>query len=245
MMAEALALMLAWGQVPEIQEDVIRVTGLGAAVCADGANGLNQVTAEEARARGLYVEPGQQMVPLVAYHPDDEGPRRLWKDGRTEPKGLDAPENMTGQKVVQTSGPGAGAYLSETALVDGRYPEGDPRRYFDSSQVAGWVLPGTMLRDRGVGLGDLAAITYKGVTIWAQGYDVGPQKSGKLEISVAACRQLGIDDCARNGGVPDGVSITILAGSRHFAAQEGKIRPWTRESAAAIAELAHAYLGDN
>ena len=244
MKTEALALMLAWGQVPDIHEDVIRVSNLGIAVCADGANGLRSVTAEEARARGLHVEPGQEHVPLVAYHPDDEGPRRLWKD-HTEPKGLDAPENMTGVKVIQLDGPGAGAYLSETALVDGRYPEGDPRRYFDSSQVAGWVIPGTMLRDRGVGLGDLASITYKGITIWAQAYDVGPRRSEKLEISVEACRQLGIDDCARNGGVPDGVTITILAGSRHFAAQEGKIRPWTRESAAAIAELAHAYLGDN
>ena len=244
MKTEALALMLAWGQVPDIHEDVIRVSNLGIAVCADGANGLRSVTAEEARARGLHVEPGQELVPLVAYHPDDEGPRRLWKD-HTEPKGLDAPENMTGVKVIQLDGPGVGAYLSETALVDGRYPEGDPRRYFDSSQVAGWVIPGTMLRDRGVGLGDLASITYKGITIWAQAYDVGPQRSEKLEISVEACRQLGIDDCARNGGVPDGVTITILAGSRHFAAQEGKIRPWTRESAAAIAELAHAYLGDN
>ncbi len=244
MKTEALALMLAWGQVPDIHEDVIRVSNLGIAVCADGANGLRSVTAEEARARGLHVERGQEHVPLVAYHPDDEGPRRLWKD-HTEPKGLDAPENMTGVKVIQLDGPGAGAYLSETALVDGRYPEGDPRRYFDSSQVAGWVIPGTMLRDRGVGLGDLASITYKGITIWAQAYDVGPQRSEKLEISVEACRQLGIDDCARNGGVPDGVTITILAGSRHFAAQEGKIRPWTRESAAAIAELAHAYLGDN
>lgn len=244
MKTEALALMLAWGQVPDIHEDVIRVSNLGIAVCADGANGLRSVTAEEARARGLHVEPGQDHVPLVAYHPDDEGPRRLWKD-HTEPKGLDAPENMTGAKVIQLDGPGAGAYLSETALVDGRYPEGDPRRYFDSSQVAGWVIPGTMLRDRGVGLGDLASITYKGITIWAQAYDVGPQRSEKLEISVEACRQLGIDDCARNGGVPDGVTITILAGSRNFAAHEGKIRPWTRESAAAIAELAHAYLGDN
>jgi len=241
MMGQLLALALAWGVEADVHEDVIRVEGLGAAVCADGANGLNVVSAEEARARGLYVEPGQERVPLVAYHPDDEGPRRLWN--HTEPKGLDAPENMTGPKVVQTSGPGAGAYLSETALVDGRYPEGDPRRYFDSSKVAGWVLPAGMLKAQGVGLGDLAAITYKGVTIWAQCYDVGPQQSKLLEMSVAACQQLGIDDCARNGGVPDGLSITILAGSRHFAAQEGKIRPWTAESAAAIAQLAHAYLG--
>ena len=242
MKTEALALMLAWGQVPDIHEDVIRVSNLGIAVCADGANGLHSVTAEEARARGLHVEPGQDHVPLVAYHPDDEGPRRLWKD-HTEPKGLDAPENMTGAKVIQLDGPGAGSYLSETALVDGRYPEGDPRRYFDSSQVAGWVIPGTMLRERGVGLGDLASITYKGITIWAQAYDVGPQRSEKLEISVEACTQLGIPNCARKGGAPDGLSITILPGSRRLTAEGGKVRPWTVDNVGRISEMAEAYAG--
>jgi hypothetical protein len=69
MMAQILALALAWGVEADVHEDVIKVQGLGAAVCADGANGMNVVSADEARARGLHVEPGQERVPLVAYHP--------------------------------------------------------------------------------------------------------------------------------------------------------------------------------
>lgn len=233
---------LAWGKTPVINEDVIRVSGLGVAVCADGANGLHLVTAAEAAERGLYAAPGQTFVPLVAYHPDDEGPRSKWEGGRTKPKGLDAPENLTGPRVVQTFGPGAGSYLTETALVNPSYGEGDPRRYFDSTQVCGWVLPGSTLRALGIGLGDLAAITYKGVTVWAQAYDVGPERSEKLEISVEACRQLGIPDDARRGGVSDGVEITILVRSRRLAADDGRIRPWTQDSAGNIAQMAQRYL---
>ena len=241
MMAEALALILAWGVEADVHEDVITVEGLGAAVCADGANGLNRIPAAEARARGLHVEPGQELVPLVAYHPDDEGPRRLWD--HADPKGLDAPENMTGPKVVQTSGPGAGAYLSETALVDGRYK--DARRYFDSSAVPGWVIPRGAFAGLDVALGDLAAITYNGVTVWAMAYDVGPASSKLLEMSVKTCQQLKIPDCARSGGVSDGVSITILPGSRRLTAEGGKVRPWNTENVAAITEAAEAYLGTN
>jgi len=243
MMGQILALALAWGVEADVHEDVIKVEGLGAAVCADGANGLNVVSADEARARGLHVEPGQDRVPLVAYHPDDEGPRRLWN--HADPKGLDAPENMTGPKVVQASGPGAGAYLSETALVDGRYPEGDPRRYFDSSAVPGWVIPRGAFPGMDVALGDLAEITYNGVTVWAMAYDVGPASSKLLEMSVKTCQQLNIPACARSGGVPDGVSITILPGSRRLTAEGGKVRPWNTQNVAAITEAAEAYLGHN
>ena len=42
----------------------------------------------------------------------------------------------------------------------------------------------------------MAAVTYNGKTIWAQAYDVGPEHSERLELSVEACRQLGIDSDA-------------------------------------------------
>lgn len=209
-------------------------------MCADGANGLKSISIIEARARGIYVEPGQFEVPLVAYHPGDEGPRRLWN--HTEPKGLDAPENMTGPKLLQMTGPGAGAYLSQTALVDARYRETDPRRYFDSAAVPGWVIPRGAFAGQDVALGDLASLSYGGVTVWAQAYDIGPADSERVEISVEACRQLGIPSCARSGGTVDGLSITILPGSRRLTAEGGKVQPWTVDNVARISEMAEMYL---
>ena len=49
-----------------------------------------------------------------------------WAPPGRDPIGLDAPENMTGPRMLQMTGPGAGAYLSHTALVDGRYGELPP-----------------------------------------------------------------------------------------------------------------------
>jgi len=232
---------MSWADQVTEDGDTLRAQNLGAAVCADGANGLKSISSIEARARGIYVEPGQFEVPLVAYHPGDEGPRRLWN--HTEPKGLDAPENMTGPKLLQMTGPGAGAYLSQTALVHPGYGERDARRYFDSAAVPGWVIPRGAFAGTDVGLGDLAELNYEGRTVWAQAYDVGPADSQKLEISVEACTQLGIPNCARKGGAPDGLSITILPGSRRLTAEGGKVRPWTVDNVGRISEMAEAYAG--
>ena len=234
---------MSWADQALLVDGTLRAQNLGAAVCADGANGLTVISSTEARKRGLYVEPGDFEVPLVAYHPADMGARSSWQPPGRDPIGLDAPENMTGQRILQMTGPGAGAYLSQTALVDGRYGERDPRRYFDSSAVPGWVIPRGAFAGTDVGLGDLAELSYEGRTVWAQAYDVGPADSVKLEISVEACTQLGIPNCARKGGVPDGLSITILPGSRRLFAEGGKVRPWTVDNVARISEMAEAYLG--
>ena len=166
-----------------------------------------------------------------------------WAPVGRDPIGLDAPENMTGPRILQMTGPGAGAYLAQTALVDGRYGERDPRRYFDSAAVPGWVIPRGAFAGTDVGLGDLAELSYEGRTVWAQAYDVGPADSAKLEISVEACTQLGIPNCARKGGSVDGLSITILPGSRRLTAESGKVRPWTVDNVARISEMAEAYAG--
>jgi hypothetical protein len=211
-------------------------------VCADGANGLNVISSVEARKRGLYVQPGDFEVPLVAYHPADMGARSSWHPKGRDPIGLDAPENMTGPKMIWMAGPGAGAYVSPTALVHPGYQQNDARRYFDSAAVPGWVIPRGAFAGTDVGLGDLAELSYKGRTVWAQAYDVGPADSVKLEISVEACTQLGIPNCARKGGAPDGLSITILPGSRRLTAEGGKVRPWTVDNVGRISEMADAYL---
>jgi hypothetical protein len=234
---------MSWADQVTEESGTLRAHNLGAAVCADGANGLKSISSIEARARGIYVEPGQFEVPLVAYHPADSGSRMTWAPVGRDPIGLDAPENMTGPRVLQLTGPGAGSYLTKTALIDGRYGERDPRRYFDSAAVPGWVIPRGAFAGTDVGLGDLAELRYEGRTVWAQAYDVGPADSQKLEISVEACTQLGIPNCARKGGAPDGLSIMILPGSRRLTAEGGKVRPWTVDNVGRISEMAEAYLG--
>ncbi len=234
---------MSWADQVTEDGDTLRAQNLGSAVCADGANGLTVISSTEARKRGLYVQPGDFEVPLVAYHPADMGSRSSWQPPGRAPIGLDAPENMTGPRILQMTGPGAGAYLSQTALVDGRYGQHDSRRYFDSSAVPGWVIPRGAFAGTDVGLGDLAELSYEGRTVWAQAYDVGPADSQKLEISVEACTQLGIPNCARKGGAVDGLSITILPGSRRLTAEGGKVRPWTVDNVGRISEMAEAYAG--
>lgn len=230
-----------WTDQTTAAEGTIRAQNLGASVCADGANGLTVISSIEARKRGLYVEPGDFEVPLVAYHPADMGSRDSWQPKGREPIGLDAPENMTGPRVLQMTGPGAGAYLSQTALVDSRYKEADARRYFDSAAVPGWVIPRGAFAGHDVALGDLASLSYNGVTVWAQAYDVGPADSQRIEISVEACRQLGINSCARKGGSVDGVDVLILPGSRRMVAEDGKVRPWSVRDAEEVSERAEEW----
>jgi len=232
---------MSWADQITEESGTLQAQNLGAAVCADGANGLTVISSTEARKRGLYVQPGDFEVPLVAYHPADAGSRMTWAPAGRDPIGLDAPENMTGPRMLQMTGPGAGAYLSQTALVDGRYGERDPRRYFDSAAVPGWVIPRGAFAGQDVALGDLASLSYGGVTVWAQAYDIGPADSERVEISVEACRQLGIPSCARSGGSADGVDVVVLPGSRRMVAEDGKVRPWTARDAEEVSEQAEEW----
>lgn len=155
-----------------------------------------------------------------AYHPDDWGSLRVvgptGEVERRQPKGLDAPENAVakriymgipdwrkvprwagiavdkdGQPIIQNAGdPAPGYFVSTTALVDGRYPSGDPRRYVDSEQIPYLAIP-PEVRDLGVKLGDLAAVEYGPRTVFAIVADVGPrQKIG--EGSIRLNEQLGL-----------------------------------------------------
>lgn len=233
-----------WADQALTADGTIRAQNLGAAVCADGANGLTVISSTEARKRGLYVQPGDFEVPLVAYHPADMGARSSWQPPGRAPIGLDAPENMTGPKLLQMTGPGAGSYLSKTALVHPGYREGDARRYFDSAAVPGWVIPRGAFAGQDVALGDLASLSYGGVTIWAQAYDIGPADSERVEISVEACRQLGIPSCARSGGTTEGVDVVVLPGSRRMVAEDGKVRPWSVRDAEEVSERAEEWAKD-
>jgi len=58
--------IMSWAEGLIEHDGKIRARNLGAAVCADGANGLTVISSTEARKRGLYVQPGDFEVPLVA-----------------------------------------------------------------------------------------------------------------------------------------------------------------------------------
>lgn len=220
------------GQIPVLRvpgQRALLLHNLAVRVDADGANGLTIVSAEVAERLGLYVPPGVASVRLVAYSPADRGPRSQWGPPGRGALGLDAPENgldeqgrpvgwlaIGGRDILQGPyDPVPGAYLSVTALQDGRYPLTDPRRYFDSAGAPGWVLPGHDLHDLGVHIGDLALVEYEDRQVWVQGYDQG-SPGDLLELSVAACLCLGIPADARKGGVPGGARITIYPGSAHL-----------------------------
>lgn len=232
--------MTIWGQeLPPVCDQVLRLSGLGSAVCADGANGLTRVSRKEAQARGIFAPPDWPLVPLVAYHAEDSTPRAAWLPSGRLPFGLDDPKNMTGVIMLQGEfDPYPGAYMSATALQDSRFPEGDAHRYFDSAALPGWVVPGALLKPYGVQLGDLAAVSYGGRTVWCQAYDVGPTASKRIELSVEACRQLGIPDCARSGGTDGGVSVAILPGSRTLTSGADRVRPWSRADVNQVAAQA-------
>jgi len=217
-----------WGDRPKEPLWIV-LKNLGAVVIADGANGLTRESEARAFQLGIYVEPGASSAPLAAYHPSDWGPRSSWRPAGRAPYGLDAPENggsspetgygwlvRDGRAYIQPPGaPAPGFYVSQTALVDGRYRDTDPRRYFDAAALPGFVLPGRDLDPYRVHLGDLALVEYNGRRIWAQAFDVGPP-GRMVELSIAACFALGIPDCARSGGTEEGVDITILPGSRKW-----------------------------
>jgi hypothetical protein len=92
-----------------------------------------------------------------------------------------------------------GYYVSCTALEDSRFPESNPQRFLDSSQIPFFVLPGgfgegAKLGDYGVGYntktGDNNAMIYA---------DIGPK--GQLgEGSIALARTLGLNPDAKKGG---------------------------------------------
>src|SRR6185312_14696537 len=92
-----------------------------------------------------------------------------------------------GDPVIQQSGPCAGYYLSPTALCDRSKTIIDPSCYVDSSAVPYVSIP-PELKARGVQLGDLAMVAYKGRQTGAIVADISP-RAHYGEISIY-CAQL-------------------------------------------------------
>lgn len=117
--------------------------------------------------------------------------------------------NNVGAPYVQGPDHAApGYYVSTTALTDRSKPAGDPARYVDSDKVPYIVVPPDLTGQRGVHMGDVAMVMYKGTSCGALVADVGPR--GKYgEGSMALARLVGIPDSPRHGGVADGVTFLV------------------------------------
>lgn len=239
---------VVWGD--RLEEPLwLVIQDLPVSVCADGANGQTKAARSRADDLGIEFPAGAVNIPLAAYHPSDRGPRSAWVPSGRKPIGLDAPENgldrgrpvgwlvreNSPEGYIQPAGaPAPGYYVSQTALVDGRFRETDPRRYFDSAALPGFVLPRHDLDPWRVQLGDVALVQFGDRRVWAQAFDVGPA-GHMLELSIAACLALGIPDCARSGGTEKGVNITILPGSRKWFGPVVKPQPVDEINSAGIA----------
>ncbi len=103
--------------------------------------------------------------------------------------------------VQKETDPFPGYYVSTTSLEDFKYPKSDPRRYFNSEEKAGYVLPPKALKVWGLKLGQKAIITNKsnGKSTEAVLFDIGP--SNKIsEASMKTAELLGINNNPKNGG---------------------------------------------
>lgn len=117
-----------------------------------------------------------------------------------------------GKPIIQgPRDPCPGAFVSPTSLHllarDGSpLPSSDPFKYVDAETVPGIVVsPKIILAVPGLVLGCRARITWRGRSIEAVVFDVGPRsKCGEISIGAAkAFRDLGMSASARSGGIEE------------------------------------------
>jgi hypothetical protein len=154
-----------------------------------------------------------------AYNPDNTGLDDLENAG--EPGNWWALAlDRDGQPYVQgPDDPFPGYYISTTALWDRTKDPTDPSRYVDASKIPYIVLPGSVSRDTGARLGDLAVVVNRqndkmSYAIFA---DIGPSVG---EGSIALAENLGIFSSARRGGARGPILYIVFPGSGN-----GKARP--------------------
>jgi hypothetical protein len=142
------------------------------------------------------------------------------QDGEAPPVPLDSVDTNSGQAVAFTGkmaidADGAGdawrhdqTGQSQTSL---RYPDGSS---LNPTQIPFIVLP-TNYRSYipDASLGDYAAVSYNGKTVYAIFGDMGP-KNKFGEASMCAAASLGINPNPNHGGADDGVQYLILPGSK-------------------------------
>jgi hypothetical protein len=154
-----------------------------------------------------------------AYHPDNIGLddlKNAGEDGTWWALALD----KDGEPYVQgPDDPFPGFYISTTALWDRDKLPTDPSRYVDASKIPYIVLPGSVSRQMGARLGDMALVVNRqnnkfSYAIFA---DIGPSVG---EGSIALAENLGISSNARRGGARGPILYVVFPGSGN-----GRARP--------------------
>lgn len=147
-----------------------------------------------------------------AYHPlDRPGLDHLANAGH--PGNWWGIATRNGKPFVQTTGdPAPGFYVSTTSLQRPGFKSSDPRRYIDSEITPFIVVPNQFRRIfKGIVLGCLAEIEYKGRSVQCVIADTGPADH-LGEMSIAAAKAVGIPANAKRGGVESGVLYKFWPG---------------------------------
>jgi len=154
-----------------------------------------------------------------AYHPDDLGLDFLANAGYPDeswwPHVLVADPADPSVAFVQTDGPFAGFFVSQTALEAPGLPATDPARYVDATRIPYLVFPGAFASQSGTGrLGDFGYAMNLG-TGDATPFivaDIGPSDAALGEVSIALAEGLGGADVnPRNGaGAPRGEMLYVV-----------------------------------
>jgi Fungal chitosanase of glycosyl hydrolase group 75 len=105
--------------------------------------------------------------------------------------------------------PAPGYYVSTTALVNPQFPETNPNRYLDSSEIPFFVLPGK--HPNGASLGDVALLynIETGDNMFCCYGDIGPaDKIGEASICAARCLKINTDP--KTGGTSKKIVVTLV-----------------------------------
>jgi hypothetical protein len=122
--------------------------------------------------------------------------------------------DVSGNPVLQKTGPYQGYYVSTTSLQAAHGDPHDPNTYVDATKLPYIVLPPAFVKQFGILLGDLAVAMNEanGKAVFAIYADVGPRlKIG--EGSLALARALGFlqkQADPRHGGVSSGIKFLVF-----------------------------------
>lgn len=119
----------------------------------------------------------------------------------------------TGRPIVQgPNDPFPGMYIAATSLRDHSKNPHDPTAYVDASKIPYLVVPGEVIEDHEIHVGDVGLCYNVATKLWAAGIvaDVGPHRHYG-EGSICMAKTIGIKNASpRNGGVDSGIIMVVF-----------------------------------